>query len=117
MARWSSSFSEDTTDNICSLYDEHASLWGTLSPIKRDSTLLIKDYFNNIFKYPNRNVNFTGPTIRFFGDIAICNGLYTFNWFNNNVEITTSARFSIVYIKKNGHWLIIDHHSSFIPVG
>lgn len=116
MASWSSSFSEATSKNICSLYDEQASLWGTLSPIKRDSAPLIKAYFDKIFHYSNRSVEFTDSNIRFFGDIAICNGLYTFSWFDDDVKVTTIARFSFVYINKGGRWLIIDHHSSFIPV-
>ncbi|MGK0268098.1 MAG: hypothetical protein ACI8Y3_000707 [Paraglaciecola sp.] len=116
MARWVSSFSEDTSKNICSLYDEQASLWATLSPIKRDSAALIKDYFNQIFKYPNRYVEITDSNIRLFGDVAICNGQYTFSWFNEGVKVITAARFSFVYINKGGRWFIIEHHSSFIPV-
>ena len=116
MAHWVSSFSEDTSKNICSLYDEQASLWATLSPIKRDSASLIKDYFNQIFKYSNRYVEITDSNIRLFGDVAICNGQYTFSWFNEDVKVITAARFSFVYINKEGSWLIIEHHSSFIPL-
>lgn len=116
MARWSSSFAEDTSKNICSLYDEKASLWGTLSVIKRDNASLIKDYFDKVFKYSNRSVAFTESNIRLFGNIAISSGMYTFSWFNNNVKVTTAARFSFVYINKGGYWFIIEHHSSSIPL-
>lgn len=116
MAHWVSSFSEDTSQKICSLYDEQAYLWGTLSSIKRDSPALIKDYFDRIFKYPNRSVEITESNSRYFGAIAICNGLYTFSWFDDGVKVTTAARFSFVYINKDGCWLIIEHHSSSIPV-
>lgn len=116
MASWSSSFSENTSNNICSLYDQQASLWGTLSPIKRDSRALIKDYFDNLFMNKNRHVEFTDSKIRFFGDIALCNGLYTFSWVNDDVKVTTVARFSFVYVNKDGCWLIIDHHSSSLPI-
>lgn len=116
MARWVSSFSDDTPENICSLYDVQASLWGTLSPIKRDSEALIKDYFNQIFKFSNRSVELTDSNIRLFGDVAICNGQYSFSWFNGDTKVTTAARFSFVYLNKDGTWFIIEHHSSTVPV-
>ena len=115
MNQWLSSFSEDTSNNICSLYDEQASLWGTLSPIKRDSIALVKDYFDQIFKYQHRYIELNDSSIRFFGDIAICNGLYTFSWVKEGIKITTAARFTFVFIEKNGRWLIIEHHSSALP--
>jgi len=115
MNRWLSSFSEDTTNNICSFYDEQASLWGTLSPTKRDSTALIKDYFDQIFKYQNRYIELNDSNIRLFGDMAICNGLYTFRWIKEGVKVITAARFSFVYMKKGDRWLIVEHHSSAIP--
>jgi hypothetical protein len=112
---WLSSFSDDTSTSICSLYDEKASLWGTLSPIKRDNKALIKDYFEHVFRYPNRSAELVDSSIRIFGDIAICNGVYTFNWLNNGLKVTKVARFSFVYINKNGGWFIIEHHSSLMP--
>jgi len=116
LEHWLSSFSEDTSKNICSLYDEQASLWGTLSPVKRDSAVLIKEYFDQIFKYPNRCVKVVDSSIRVFGNMAICNGVYSFSWYNDALKITTVARFSFVYINKMGRWFIIEHHSSSIPV-
>ena len=116
MDRWVSSFSEDTPENICALYDEQAYLWGTLSPLKRDSAALINDYFEQLFKYQNRSVKLNDSNIRFFGEIAISNGQYTFSWFKEGVKVTIVARFSFVYVKKRGRWLIIEHHSSVIPI-
>lgn len=116
MNRWLTSFSEKTSNNICSLYDEQASLWGTLSPIKRDNSALIKDYFDHIFKYQSRYVKVKDSNIRLFGDMAIGNGQYTFGWIKEGVEVTTVARFSFVYIKKNGEWFIVEHHSSVMPM-
>jgi hypothetical protein len=112
---WLSAFSQETSKALCSLYDEEASLWGTLSPIKRESAALIKDYFDHIFTFEKRSVELINSNVRIFGDIAICNGSYTFSWFIEDIKVTTEARFSFVYINKNGQWLIIEHHSSPIP--
>ena len=116
MNRWLSSFSEDTSNNICNLYDEKATLWGTVSPIKRNTTALIKDYFDQVFIYKNRYIELNDSNIRLFGDIAICNGFYTFRWVKEGENITTVARFSFVYMKKGKDWTIIEHHSSTLPV-
>ncbi|MGF1764853.1 SgcJ/EcaC family oxidoreductase [Aliivibrio kagoshimensis] len=115
MNRWVSSFSEKETDDICALYDEDASLLGTLSPINRDSAELIREYFEQIFQYQHRYVEFGTSNIRLFGDIAISNGQYTFRWFNEE-EVTVVARFSFVYVKKGERWMIIEHHSSIMPI-
>jgi len=115
MNRWLSSFSEESSHSICSLYDEQASLWGTLSPTKRDNTDQIKYYFDQIFKYKNRYIELNNSNIRLYGDMAICNGIYTFKWINEGVKVTTVARFSFVYINKGDRWLIVEHHSSAIP--
>ncbi len=115
MSRWASSFSENKPDNICALYDKDASLLGTLSPINRDSAELIREYFEQIFQYQDRYVEFGASSIRLFGDIAISNGQYTFKWFNEE-EVTVVARFSFVFIKKGERWSIIEHHSSIMPI-
>ena len=115
MHEWLSAFSDDTSQSICSLYDEHASLWGTLSPIKRNSTVLIRDYFEQIFSYSNRTAELVDSNIRVFGDMAICNGVYRLNWLNEGLKVAKIARFSFVYINKNERWFIIEHHSSFMP--
>lgn len=112
---WLSFFSEKSSTNICALYDTKASLWGTLSPIKRSNPSLIKDYFDQLFKYQKRNVELNESNIRFFSDIAICNGQYTFTWIKEGIETITKARFTFVYIKRDDKWFIIEHHSSVEP--
>lgn len=112
---WLNSFTGDTVKTICDLYDDQASLWGTFSPIKRNNKALIANYFEQIFKFKNRNVELNESNIRLFDNIAICNGLYTFNWVNQGVKEITKARFSFVYIKKDNKWLIAEHHSSILP--
>ena len=88
---------------------------GNLSPIKRNSTVLIRDYFEQIFSYSNRTAELVDSNIRVFGDMAICNGVYRLNWLNEGLKVAKIARFSFVYINKNERWFIIEHHSSFMP--
>jgi hypothetical protein len=53
--------------------------------------------------------------IRVYGDIAINDGSYTFSETRDGKEVIRPARFTFVYRNHNGHWMIIDHHSSAKP--
>lgn len=112
---WKLAFSKDTTEDIGSLYDEQASLWGTLSSTRRNSRESIKAYFEKLFTYSNRAVEFNDSNIRLFSNFAISSGMYTFSWVKNGDNISIAARYSFVYINKQGRWLIVEHHSSRMP--
>ncbi|WP_440876669.1 DUF4440 domain-containing protein [Thalassotalea sp. PLHSN55] len=115
MSTWAQGFSEETPEAICRLYAENASLWGTFSPIQRNTTALIEQYFTYFFQFSERKIEFDQFEIRCFDNFAISNGIYTFSWFDKNHKVITQARFSFVYQKIGGSWLIVDHHSSILP--
>lgn len=64
---------------------------------------------------PGHKVNFGDQHIRVYGDIAINTGYYTFSYMKEGEAKTLPARYSFVYRKNNGKWLIVDHHSSAMP--
>lgn len=43
-------------------------------------------------------------------------GYYTFTYTKNEETQTLPARYSFVYVKRNGQWMIVDHHSSAMPL-
>jgi hypothetical protein len=51
-----------------------------------------------------------------YGDTAINSGIYTFSSVRDGKPITIPARFSFAYRHRDGRWVIIDHHSSVVPV-
>jgi hypothetical protein len=53
--------------------------------------------------------------IRVYGDVAINSGDYTFADVRDGNPVTTPARFSMVFVNRDGKWLIVDHHSSRVP--
>ena len=112
---WKSAFSKETSRATCALYDVQANLWGTLSKTKRDTPELIKDYFDTIFNFSNRSVEFHETQIRIFNEIAISSGTYTFSWVKGGGKVITKARYSFIYLNKDGQWLIVEHHSSTMP--
>ena len=116
-AKWADAFSAETPDRILVLYDREAVLWGTLSPKRRDNSEAIRDYMVNAFKaLPDHKVSFGDQLIRVYGDMAINTGYYTFTYTKDGESKSLPARYSFVYAKRNGQWMIVDHHSSAMPV-
>lgn len=104
------------TSKITSLYAKDAVLWGTISPTIRATPELIKDYFVNAYKkLPKLTVVFKDPHIRVFGNVALNSGYYTFNYEKEGKMVDLPARYTFALAKRDGKWLIVDHHSSGMP--
>ena len=116
MEQWTTTFSNDNPDSILALYAEDAVLWGTLSPIRRDDPAALRDYFVKAFvALPSHKVTFKDPFIRVYGSTAINTGYYTFSWVKEGQSKNLPARYSFTYVKRDGRWMIVDHHSSAVP--
>lgn len=101
---------------IVSLYAKDAVLWGTISPTIRATPALINDYFvNALTKLPKLTVVFKDPLIRVYGDVALNSGDYTFTYEKDGQMVNLPARYSFALVKRDGKWLIVDHHSSGTP--
>lgn len=115
-AKWAEVFTDDNPDPILALYDDEAVLWGTLSPTRRDTPEAIRDYFVKAFAaLRGHKVAFGDQYIRVYGDTAINTGYYTFSFVKDGEAKSLPARYSFTYVKHNGVWKIVDHHSSAVP--
>jgi len=115
-AKWAEVFTDDNPDPILALYDKEAVMWGTLSPTRRDDPAAIRDYFVKAFKaLPGHKVTFGDQLIRVYGNTAINTGYYTFSFVKDGEAKSLPARYSFVYVKRNGDWKIVDFHSSKMP--
>ena len=115
-AKWAEVFTDDNPDPILALYDTEAVMWGTLSPTRRDNPEAIRDYFVKAFKaLPGHKVTFGDQLIRVYGNTAINTGYYTFSFVKDGEAKSLPARYSFVYVKRNGAWKIVDFHSSKMP--
>lgn len=113
---WARALGEDDPDKVLPLYADDAVLWGTLSPTLRSNRAALKDYFVTAFKVlPGLKVTFGEQLIRVYGDVAINTGYYTFSYTKEGETKSLPARYSFVYVKSDGRWLIVDHHSSAMP--
>jgi uncharacterized protein (TIGR02246 family) len=115
-AEWAAAFSEQTPERLLALYDREAVLWGTLSPKRRDNPEAIREYMTSAFTaLPGHKVSFGDQLIRIYGDTAINTGYYTFSFAKDGESKNLPARYSFVYVRRGGRWLIVDHHSSAMP--
>jgi uncharacterized protein (TIGR02246 family) len=115
-AEWTKLFVDDNPDPILALYAKDAVLWGTLSPRRRETPAALREYFVGAFKaLPGHKVTFGDQLIRVYGNTAINTGYYTFSYVKDGQPQSIPARYSFVYVKQGGKWLIVDHHSSAMP--
>jgi hypothetical protein len=112
--KWEKALSSGDENNVTALYHEDGVLWGTLSPVIRNTPELIREYFVKFATLDRISVEFRDPVIRRYGKVAVNTGYYTFSWFENGEKVVVPARYSFVYLFEKD-WKIVDHHSSMIP--
>lgn len=103
---------------IVKFYAPNAILMPTLSAkvlINHDGGL--NDYFTHLTSYPNIQCKTDKLITQLHGNTAINSGLYTFSYTDKKGDLkeTIPARFTFVYKKYEGQWLIVKHHSSMLP--
>lgn len=116
---WIDGMASHDPERVAALYAPDAMLWGTTSPSIRDNSAAIRDYFNLLTRVPPDYKSILGEQrIRVYGNLAINSGTYTFVGPARDTAgnpLKRPARFSFVYHKRDGRWLIVDHHSSAMP--
>lgn len=104
-------------EKVSSLYSDDAVLWGTSAPKVRSGRTAVREYFAGVAKaVPGIKAEFGDQLIRVYGNAAVNSGYYTFNWIKDGETKTLPARYSFTYVKDGERWLIVDHHSSALPL-
>jgi uncharacterized protein (TIGR02246 family) len=99
-------------------YAPDAILVATFSPklLHNDEGELV-GYFKKFTALPNIQGTTQDLQTRVYGDWAINTGLYTFTYDSpDGDKVSVPARFTYVYHKVGDQWLIVDHHSSVVPI-
>jgi uncharacterized protein (TIGR02246 family) len=112
---WASAYDSRSPARIVALYAPGAVFWGTSSPVLRDTPALIADYFKNMAAQPQARVEISSSKVQVWGDIAAASGIYTFTDVRNGETVRRPARFTFVFQRQDGRWVIVDHHSSAMP--
>ncbi|HET7098328.1 MAG TPA: DUF4440 domain-containing protein [Casimicrobiaceae bacterium] len=113
---WVDGMNAHNKERVVALYDKEAVLWGTRSPTLRDNPGTVSEYFKILDTVPpSYKVVVNEQRIRVYGDVAINSGSYTFSEVRDDKPVIRPARFSFVFVNRNGRWMIVDHHSSAVP--
>ena len=112
--QWAAAFSKGDVDALMSLYDEDALMWGTSASRMRKGSSAIRQYYDQLLKaFPGIRVSLEETSPRVYGDAAVNSGSYTMRRVLHDGRVNvTSARFTMIYVRRGGKWLIVDHHSS-----
>lgn len=103
-------------EKVTALYAKDGVLWGTISPTIRSNPASIHEYFVSACqKLPKLTVEFKDPLVRVYGATAVNSGSYLFTFEQGGAKKTLPARYSFTLVKRDGQWLIVDHHSSGMP--
>jgi uncharacterized protein (TIGR02246 family) len=113
--RWIDAFNRRSSTDIVALYAPDAVFFGTSSPVLRDKPELVRDYFKGLATLGDAVISMGEHRVQVFGRVAINTGYYTRTSRENGKEVKSPARFSFVYEKRGGQWLIVNHHSSAFP--
>ena len=81
----------------------------------RDSPTLVEEYFKSLATLGDATNAVGEHRVQVYGDIAINSGYYTLTRRQDGKTTQAPARFSFVYQKRGGKWLIVSHHSSAVP--
>lgn len=112
---WQDAIDARDAGKVASLYDHEALLYATFQT-RIDNPGDLLTYFEQLVKNNNLRVKFHRQDIRVFSDTcAINSGLYTFSYTEKEKKVSVPARYTFVYLKENGAWKIIEHHSSVNP--
>jgi uncharacterized protein (TIGR02246 family) len=113
--RWITAFNAKDQAGIAALYAADAVFQGTSSGVIRDTPALVKEYFKSLATLGDQRMATGEHRVQVYGDIAINSGYYTRSGTQDGKPVEGRARFSFVYARRNGQWLIVNHHSSSVP--
>jgi len=114
---WNAALATGDPKKVADLYAPHAVLLPTLSHQIRTTRAGIVDYFAHLLpSHPQAVITQEIITI-LDRRAAINTGLYTFTLTQNGVQQKVPARYTFVYHRTHGEWLIVNHHSSVVPEG
>lgn len=113
--RWNAALRSGEPQAVSALYSDDALLLPTLSATPRETPTGITDYFTTFLSQaPEGRIE--SREIRLGCNQALDAGTYSFLLHPQGSEPQRlQARYSFVYVYRDGHWKILHHHSSLMP--
>lgn len=114
--RWNAALASGDPRQVADLYAPDGVLLPTVSNRVRASRAEIEDYFEHFLDNKPRGVINYREVRLLDDDSAVDAGVYTFTLTDRSGRTRdVQARYTFVYEKRDGRWLIINHHSSAMP--
>ncbi|MDN3296600.1 SgcJ/EcaC family oxidoreductase [Streptomyces ficellus] len=114
---WNKALQSGDAETVAARYAKDAVLLPTASPQIRTDRAAIIDYFEHFQDNKPRGEKIRSVINVLDQNSAIDTGLYRFHFTDAKTgeERTVEARYTYAYEKRNGTWLIVNHHSSVLP--
>jgi uncharacterized protein (TIGR02246 family) len=114
-AAWVDAYNSRDAARISALYAEDALFWGTRSTAIASRPEQIAAYFQQSVRNPNLRVAVNEQLVRLYDRVGISAGVYTVTDLKDGREVATPGRFTFLFEKRAGKWVIVHHHSSRMP--
>ncbi|AWN30699.1 MULTISPECIES: SgcJ/EcaC family oxidoreductase [Streptomyces] len=114
---WNEALQTDDPEKVAARYAEDAVLLPTASPKIRTDRAGIVDYFEHFVENKPKGEKVRSSINVLDENSAIDAGVYKFHLTDAKTgeHRTVEARYTYEYEKRNGKWLIVNHHSSVLP--
>ncbi|MCX5394733.1 SgcJ/EcaC family oxidoreductase [Streptomyces sp. NPDC006482] len=115
--QWNAALLTGDPEKVTDRYAEDAVLLPTASPRIRTNHAEIADYFAHFLQKKPRGEKVRSVIHVLDRNSAIDAGLYRFHLTDPKTGVTKAvdARYTYEYEKRDGTWLIVNHHSSVVP--
>lgn len=115
-ANWRKALSSGKADNIVKLYDKDAILLATLAAKPLTTQEARTEYFTKLTAKQKLTATVDEEHTKLLDEnSAVLSGLYTFRFEEGGKTVEIPARYSFVFEKEDGQWMIVEHHSSKLP--
>ncbi|WP_329619699.1 SgcJ/EcaC family oxidoreductase [Streptomyces sp. NBC_01255] len=115
--QWNAALLTGDPKEVTARYAEDAVLLPTASPRIRTDHAEIADYFAHFLQKKPRGEKLRSVIHVLDRNSALDAGLYRFHLTDPKTGVTKAvdARYTYQYEKRDGRWLIVNHHSSVLP--
>lgn len=116
---WNKALQTGDPEKVAALYASDAVLLPTVSNKVRTDRAAIVDYFEHFLANKPVGTKLETHVNVLDSDSVIDTGVYEFALTDHKTgeKSTVKARYTYEYEKRNGEWLIVNHHSSKMPEG
>jgi uncharacterized protein (TIGR02246 family) len=112
--RWEAAYSANDSEAVANLYAPEAILFGTRSPMIFDGAEPVRAAFAHLAANDNKVRISHRRTLVLFDDRVLVTGSYEFKSIGRLAPSPILAGFTMLVVKRDGHWRI-SYHTSFPP--